>query len=69
MNDQKSEQLTLAIQGMTCASCAGRVEKSLLKVPGVITAEVNLALETAQVTGSAEALAPDKLVAAVVAAG
>ena len=69
MKDQKSEQLTLAIQGMTCASCAGRVEKSLLKVPGVITAEVNLALETAQVTGSAEALTPDKLVAAVVAAG
>jgi Cu+-exporting ATPase len=69
MNDQNSEQLTLAIQGMTCASCAGRVEKSLLKVPGVITAEVNLALETAQVTGSAEALTPDKLVAAVVAAG
>ncbi len=69
MSDQKSEQLTLAIQGMTCASCAGRVEKSLLKVPGVITAEVNLALETAQVTGSAEALTPDKLVAAVVAAG
>jgi Cu+-exporting ATPase len=69
MKDQKSEQLTLAIQGMTCASCAGRVEKSLLKVPGVVTAEVNLALETAQVTGSAEALTPDKLVAAVVAAG
>lgn len=69
MKDQNGEQLTLAIQGMTCASCAGRVEKSLLKVPGVITAEVNLALETAQVTGSAEALTPDKLVAAVVAAG
>jgi Cu+-exporting ATPase len=69
MKDQNSEQLTLAIQGMTCASCAGRVEKSLLKVPGVLTAEVNLALETAQVTGSAEALTPDKLVAAVVAAG
>lgn len=69
MKDENSEQFTLAIQGMTCASCAGRVEKSLLKVPGVVTAEVNLALETAQVTGSAQALTPDKLVAAVVAAG
>ena len=56
MKDENSEQFTLAIQGMTCASCAGRVEKSLLKVPGVVTAEVNLALETAQVTGSAQTL-------------
>jgi Cu+-exporting ATPase len=69
MQDQKSEQWTLEIKGMTCASCAGRVEKSLLKVPGVVTAEVNLALETAQVTGSAEEITSDKLVAAVVAAG
>lgn len=69
MKDQNSEQFTLAIQGMTCASCAGRVEKSLLKVPGVVTAEVNLALETAQVTGSANEITSDKLVAAVVAAG
>jgi Cu+-exporting ATPase len=69
MKDQNSEQWTLAIQGMTCASCAGRVEKSLLKVPGVVSAEVNLALETAQVTGSAEDITSDKLIAAVVAAG
>jgi len=69
MQEQKSEQWTLEIKGMTCASCAGRVEKSLLKVPGVVTAEVNLALETAQVTGSAQDITPDKLVAAVVAAG
>ncbi|NQV48257.1 MAG: heavy-metal-associated domain-containing protein, partial [Rhodospirillaceae bacterium] len=32
----------LAITGMTCASCVGRVEKALLKVSGVIKAEVNL---------------------------
>jgi len=54
---------------MTCASCAGRVEKSLLKIPGVATAEVNLALETAQVTGSTGDITPERLVAAVVAAG
>ena len=34
-----------AVKGMTCASCAGRVEKSLLKVPGVLSASVNLATE------------------------
>jgi len=69
MQDQKSEQWTLEIKGMTCASCAGRVEKSLLKVPGVVTAEVNLALETAQVTGAAKEITSEQLVAAVVAAG
>ena len=69
MENQQSGEWTLAIQGMSCASCVGRVEKSLLKVPGVVSAEVNLALETAQVIGSAQELTPEKLVAAVVAAG
>ena len=69
MENQQSGEWTLAIQGMSCASCVGRVEKSLLKVPGVSSAEVNLALETAQVKGSARQLTPEKLVAAVVAAG
>ena len=69
MDNQQSGEWTLAIQGMSCASCVGRVEKSLLKVPGVASAEVNLALETAQVTGSSEQLTSEKLVAAVVAAG
>ncbi len=43
---------SLQVEGMTCASCVARVEKALLKVPGVATAEVNLATETAQVAGS-----------------
>jgi Cu+-exporting ATPase len=46
--DQKFE---LAIGGMTCASCVARVEKNLLKVPGVRVASVNLATETAHVEG------------------
>ncbi len=37
------------IEGMTCASCVGRVEKALSAVPGVASASVNLATETAQV--------------------
>lgn len=40
----------LSIEGMSCASCVGRVEKALLKVPGVSAAEVNLATEKATVT-------------------
>jgi len=42
--------VTLAIDGMTCASCVSRVEKALLRVPGVVRAEVNLATETATIT-------------------
>jgi len=39
----------LSVEGMTCASCVTRVEKALKRVPGVISAEVNLATETAEV--------------------
>ena len=44
-----SLRVALQIEGMTCASCAGRVEKALLTVPGVSSAEVNLATEKAEV--------------------
>jgi P-type Cu+ transporter len=60
-------ELTLEIEGMTCASCVARVEKRLRSVDGV-DAEVNLATESARVTHPAE-LAPDRLVDAVRAAG
>ena len=46
----KEESASLAVEGMTCASCVARVEKALKKVPGVLSAEVNLATETADVT-------------------
>ncbi|WP_413184062.1 heavy metal translocating P-type ATPase [Paraburkholderia sacchari] len=45
----------LEIRGMTCASCAMRVEKALAKVPGVTRASVNLATEKATVETNAEA--------------
>ncbi|WP_083237534.1 MULTISPECIES: heavy metal translocating P-type ATPase [Burkholderia] len=41
--------VSLDIGGMTCASCAGRVEKALSRVPGVVSASVNLATEKATV--------------------
>src|SRR5258708_22954449 len=40
----------LALEGMTCASCAMRIEKGLKKIPGVKDASVNLATEQASVT-------------------
>jgi len=42
----------LRIDGMTCASCSARVERALLKVPGVQSATVNLATEHAEVIGA-----------------
>ena len=41
---------SIAIEGMTCASCVGRVEKAIAKVPGVVKASVNLATERAEVS-------------------
>jgi P-type Cu+ transporter len=60
--------IKLPIEGMTCASCVARVEKALCAVPGVGSAEVNLATETATVS-YAEGAAPSALLDAVRAAG
>ncbi len=57
----------LEIGGMTCASCANRVERKLNKIPGA-TALVNYATEKAQVTAD-ESVSVADLVAAVEAAG
>jgi len=43
------EQIDLAITGMTCASCVLRVERALVRAPGVLDASVNLATEKASV--------------------
>ena len=64
-----SSSLSFAVHGMTCASCVGRVERALLKVPGVLAAEVNLATERAQVRFVPDAVAPKALAAAIAGAG
>ncbi|MBN8772069.1 MAG: copper-translocating P-type ATPase [Thiobacillus sp.] len=46
--------LSVGIQGMTCASCAARVEKVLKQLPGVTEATVNLATEIATVVGDTD---------------
>lgn len=45
----KTSSFELQIEGMSCASCAGRIEKALLKLPGVLRASVNLATEQATI--------------------
>ncbi|MDW5316131.1 heavy metal translocating P-type ATPase [Rhizobium sp. PL01] len=56
----------LSIEGMTCASCVGRVERALKAIPGVTEAIVNLATERATIRGTADAAA---LIAAIEDAG
>jgi len=60
--------LDLDITGMTCASCSGRVERALRRVPGVLGAEVNLATNRARVIREGGA-GTDDLAAAVRRAG
>ena len=54
MNTSSSSTLSVGIQGMTCASCSTRVEKVLKQLPGVTDATVNLATETATVSGDTD---------------
>jgi Cu+-exporting ATPase len=61
--------LDLHVDGMTCASCVGRVEKALKAVPGVVDASVNLATEGARVTRLGDAAGDAELVAAIERAG
>ncbi len=67
--DVPAETTRLAIGGMTCATCAGRVEKALRASPGVATAQVNLASEVATVAYTPGLISIDALVAAVQDAG
>ncbi len=63
-----TQVVELAIEGMTCASCVGRVERALLKVPGVRSAAVNLASERARVE-LLGTLVPNALIQAAEGAG
>ena len=66
--DMASSVLSIPIEGMTCASCVGRVEKALRAVPGVETVSVNLGTERASITTN-EAVDRSQLVGAVEHAG
>jgi Cu+-exporting ATPase len=59
----------LPIEGMTCASCVRRIEKALIKVPGVQEASVNLATEQARVHFDPATVNLDQLRGAVERAG
>ncbi|HUW35511.1 MAG TPA: heavy metal translocating P-type ATPase [Planctomycetota bacterium] len=62
-------KVTLNIEGMHCASCVARVERTLAALPGVTRTAVNLAMETATVAYDPDKVAVDAMVDAVEDAG
>ncbi|MBA2326076.1 MAG: copper-translocating P-type ATPase, partial [Actinobacteria bacterium] len=55
------ERVDLSVQGMTCASCAARIEKGLATLPGVAEANVNFGTHRATVAYDRAATGPDAL--------
>ena len=66
--DRTPTRLRLSVEGMTCAACSSRLERVLQKRPGVESASVSLAGNTALVTFD-QALAPSDIVDAIAQAG
>lgn len=58
------EKLNFTVKGMTCASCVNRVEKSIKKIEGVTSAQVNLASNSAQVE-TQDSVSPEQIVQAI----
>lgn len=63
------DSIDIPIQGMTCASCVGRVEKAIRSVDGVTAANVNLATERAHVEFASSEASPTAVADAIRAAG
>jgi len=61
--------IDIGIGGMTCASCVARVEKALKKIPGVESATVNLATESARIIVQSEDVTDARLRRAIRDAG
>ena len=68
MSSTQTTPLELPITGMTCASCANRIERKLNKIDGV-SASVNYATEKARIDFDPDLVMPEQLVGAVEAAG
>ena len=65
----QSASVSLTVEGMSCASCVGRVDRALQAVPGVQSVAVNLASETATVLYAERMTTPQAIAAASTDAG
>ncbi len=63
------QTIELSIEGMTCASCVARVEKTLKRLPGITNATVNLATERALVSYSPGGVGVDDMTSAIAVIG
>ncbi|MFH0975022.1 MAG: heavy metal translocating P-type ATPase [Spirochaetota bacterium] len=62
-------KIIIPVTGMTCANCAANIERSLKKVPGIISASVNFANERVSVEYTPEVVSIDGMIAAIEKAG
>jgi len=66
---ETGETISIPVEGMTCASCVGRVERAIREVPGVADASVNLATESAEVSFKSGHFDPGAVASAITKAG
>jgi len=60
-----SSDLTIPVQGMTCAACSARIQRVLERTPGVSAANVNLMTGSATVSYDPSSVTPDRLIEAI----
>src|ERR671922_410601 len=61
----RASELTIPVQGMTCAACSARVQRTLERTPGVSGANVNLMTGSATVAYDPASVTPERLVDAI----
>jgi len=64
-SDSQATTVTIPIEGMTCASCVGRVKKTLQSIEGVTAVTVSLAQRAARVSYLEAQVSPERLAAAI----
>ena len=69
MDTKMTTSVTLPVQGMTCATCASRIERVVGKLPGIVTASVNLATEQADVSFDPGTVGASEIADAITRAG
>eukprot|EP01138_Halocafeteria_seosinensis_P006365 gb/GECG01006507.1/.p1 GENE.gb/GECG01006507.1/~~gb/GECG01006507.1/.p1 ORF type:complete len:1416 (+),score=201.95 gb/GECG01006507.1/:1-4248(+) len=65
LQDQESSTVTLNISGMSCASCANKIEQHLLRQSGVVEAHIALTMERGEVTYDSSVISSNEIIEAI----
>jgi len=65
MEKSQEVQFAILISGMSCAACSARVEKGLRRLTGVVTADVNLAMEKVTISYQPEQITPESIISQI----